>query len=231
VPLLGPRRHRDRALLGGLTSTGCAWLVVLVLDYGIGGVRGIGGWQLSPGHFVERHGLIVIIALGESIVAVGVGAEGSDLGAGVLLAAALGVVAAAALWWAYFDDLVPVAEHRLEAAPPGLERNLLARDSYSYLHLPMVAGIVLLALGVKKTLEHVDEPLHGMPAFALAGGVAVYLLGQAAYRLRNRQGADPARLAAAAACLVLALVAGQIDALVALAAVAAVTTVLIAGER
>ena len=72
----------------------------------------------------------------------------------------------------------------------------------------MVAGIVLLALGVKKTLEHVDEPLKAMPAFALAGGVAVYLLGQAAYRLRNRQGADPARLAAAAACLVLALVAG-----------------------
>ena len=109
----------------------------------------------------------------------------------MLLAAALGVVVAAALWWAYFDDLVPVAEHRLEAAPPGRERNLLARDSYSYLHLPMVAGIVLLALGVKKTLEHVDEPLHGMPAFALAGGVAVYLLGQAAYRLRNGQGRRP----------------------------------------
>jgi low temperature requirement protein LtrA len=173
----------------------------------------------------------VIIALGESIVAIGVGAEASDLGAPELLAAALGVVVAAALWWAYFDDLVLVAEQRLEEAPAGLTRNRLARDSYSYLHLPMVAGIVLLALGVKKTLEHVDEPLKAMPGAALAGGVAVYLLGQAAYRARNGQGADPARLAAAVVCLVLAALAGQIDALVLLAAVAAVSAALIAWER
>jgi low temperature requirement protein LtrA len=207
------------------------WIVVVVLDLFTGGVRGIGGFRLSPGHFVERHGLIVIIALGESIVAIGVGAEASGLGTPELVAAGLGVVVAAALWWAYFDDLVVVAEERLEAEPPGLERNRLARDSYSYLHLVMVAGIVLLALGVKKTLEHVDEPLKAMPGAALAGGVAVYLLGQAAYRMRSGHGADPARLAAAAACAVLAAVATQVDALVALAAVAAVAAALIASER
>jgi low temperature requirement protein LtrA len=207
------------------------WIGVLALDLGLGGVRGIGGWRLSPGHFVERHGLIVIIALGESIVAVGVGAEASDLGGAELVAAGLGVVVAAALWWAYFDDLVLVAEERLQAARPGLERNRLARDSYSYLHLVMVAGIVLLALGVKKTLEHVDEPLEAMPGAALAGGVAVYLLGQAAFRVRNRQGADPARLLAAAVCAVLAAVATGMDALVSLTAVAAVTVLLITWER
>jgi low temperature requirement protein LtrA len=207
------------------------WVVVLVLDLLTGGIRGIGGFRLSPGHFVERHGLIVIIALGESIVAVGVGAEGTDLGAPELFAAALGVIVAGALWWAYFDDLVRVAEERLEEAPAGLERNRLARDSYSYLHLPMVAGIVLLALGVKKTLGHVDEPLGTMPGFALAGGVATYLLGQAGYRLRNGQGTDPARLAAAAACAVLAVLATSMDALVALALVAAVAAAMIVAER
>src|SRR4029079_2810062 len=91
------------------------WAIVLLVDYGAAGVRGMGGWRLSPGHFVERHGLIVIIALGESIVAIGVGAEAADLGAADLVRAGAGVLVAARLWWACFDDLVVVAEQRLEA--------------------------------------------------------------------------------------------------------------------
>ena len=109
------------------------------------------GWKLVPGHFAERHGLIVIIALGESIVAIGVGAEvGVD--AGVVVAAVLGMAVAAALCWLYFDVVALVAERRLSNAAPGRERNEIARDSFSYLHFPMVAGIVLVAVGVKKTL-------------------------------------------------------------------------------
>ena len=109
-----------------------------------------------PGHFAERHGLIVIIALGESIVAIGVGAEvGVD--AGVVAAAVLGMGAAAALWWLYFDVVALVAERRLSNATPGQGANEIARDSYSYLHFPMVAGIVLLALGLKKTLGDVER--------------------------------------------------------------------------
>ena len=132
------------------TAQTVLWLVALAIDFVGGGLRGIGGWRLSPGHFAERHGLIVIIALGESIVAIGVGAEGIELGAGELLAAALGVVIAAALWWTYFDDALERVEARLHALPIGLARNRVARDTFSFLHLPLVAGIVLLALGARR---------------------------------------------------------------------------------
>ena len=106
------------------------------------------GWRLVPGHFAERHGLIMIIALGESIVAIGVGAE-SHLTVGIAAAAVVGVALAAAMWWIYFDVVALVSAQRLERAPAGQVRNELARDSYSYLHLPMVAGIVLVTLALK----------------------------------------------------------------------------------
>jgi low temperature requirement protein LtrA len=207
-----------------------AWVVVLVLDYVTGGLRGIGGWRLSPGHFVERHGLIVIIALGESIVAIGVGAEGSDLGAGELAAAALGVIAAGALWWTYFDRIADIGEHALEARAAGRERNTLARDSFSYLHLAMVGGIVLFALGMKKTLEHVEDPLKAVPALGVAGGVALYLLAMVAFEARNGAPLDGPRLLAAAACAALVPVAIETPALLALAAVAVVCAALIVYE-
>ncbi len=125
------------------------WVAALALDFGGVLVGGMEGWSVSPGHFAERHRLIVIIALGESIVAVGVGASGLDVDAGVVAATVLGVGVAAALWWAYFDGVAPVAERRLRRAE-GVERASLARDSYSFLHLPMVTGIVLLAVGSRR---------------------------------------------------------------------------------
>jgi low temperature requirement protein LtrA len=225
--ILAPAALLVAAALDGVAQ-GLLWLVALALDYGIGGQRGIGGWRLSPGHFVERHGLIVIIALGESIVAIGVGAQGSDLGVRELVAAGLGVVVAAALWWAYFDRISDVAERTLGAAPPGRARNTLARDSFSYLHLGMVAGIVLLALGVKKTLGHVEAPLDAVPALGVAGGVALYLLAQVAFQMRNGLRLDRPRLAAAGVCVALVPVATAVSALVALAAVAAVCAATIA---
>ena len=206
------------------------WLGVLLADYVLGGARGIGGWRLSPGHFVERHGLIVIIALGESIVAIGVGAAGSDLGAAELAAAALGVIVAAALWWTYFDRIAALGERTLERRPAGVARNTLARDSFSYLHLAMVAGIVLLALGVKKTLGDVGEDLKAVAALGVAGGVAVYLLAQAAFEARNDHPLDGPRALAAAACVALVPLATVVPALVALAAVAAVCVALVAFE-
>ena len=114
---------------------------------------------MVPSHFAERFGLIVIIALGESIVAIGVGSD-SEVDAGIVAGAVLGVVVCGALWWLYFDVVALVAERRLSKAAPGRERNAIGRDSYGYLHLPMVAGIVLLALGFKKTLGHVGEALE-----------------------------------------------------------------------
>ncbi len=147
-------------------------------------VFGITGWRLVPGHFAERHNLVIILALGESIVALGVGAQ-ADLTAGVITAAVLGVALASALWWTYFDVVALVTKLRLERAPEGAVRNALARDSYSYLHFPMVAGIILVAFGLEYTLAHVDDPLDDVHRFALLGGTAIYLLAHVALRLRN----------------------------------------------
>ena len=127
------------------------WALALVLDMGGPFLFGAEGWKLVPGHFAERHGAIVIIALGESIVAIGVGAK-ATLGAGVVAVAVLGIVIAAALWWVYFDVTAIIAARRLASAPEGRERNEIARDSYSYLHFPMVAGIALIAVGLKRTI-------------------------------------------------------------------------------
>ena len=157
------------------------------------------GWKLVPGHFAERHGLIMIIALGESIVAIGVGV-GGELSVGQGVAAVIGIGLAAALWWLYFDVVALVAARRLERAEVGRVQNEMARDSYSYLHFLMVAGIILVALGMKKTLGHVDDPLEVVPAFALLGGMACYLLGPRRLPLpphpHDQRAADGARGAA-----------------------------------
>ena len=159
------------------------WAVALVVDYFgvlIGRSR---AWRISPAHFAERHGLIVIIALGESIVAIGIGAAGVTLTASVVVAAVLGTLAIASLWWAYFD-VYAVGGQRQLSQREGVERARVARDAYSYLHLPMIAGIVLFALGLKKTLEHVGDPLDSVPAVALCGGLALYFLTHVALRIR-----------------------------------------------
>jgi low temperature requirement protein LtrA len=210
-------------------AQGALWAVALAVDYGVALLRGVGGFHVHAGHFVERHGLIIIIALGESIVAIGVGAAGLELRAGVVLAAFLGMVLAAGLWWAYFDYVALAAERRLIRAQ-GRERATLARDSYSYLHLPMVAGIVLVALGVKKTLAHVGDPLGAIPAVALCGGVALYLLGHNAFRLRDVGSVSVPRLAATAISLALIPAAVRMPALITLAATAMLLVALAAYE-
>ena len=138
------------------------------------------GWKLRPGHFAERHALIIIIALGESIVAIGVGSN-AGVDAGVVAAAVLGTGVAAALWWMYFDIVALVAEAAQNADPGKGEQNEIARDSFSYLHFPMVAGIVLVALGMKKTLVDTDEPLKLVPAFAMLAGTSIYLVAHVAF--------------------------------------------------
>jgi low temperature requirement protein LtrA len=208
---------------------GALWVVALVLDMGEPFLFGSEGWRLVPGHFAERHGLIIIIALGESIVAIGVGVSGG-VDAGVVTAATLGVAVAAALWWLYFDVVALVAERRLSRAAVGREQNEIARDSYSYLHFPMVAGIVLVALGLKKTLAEVGDPLDVVPATALLGGTAVYLLAHVSFRLRNLHTLNKQRLACAVLLLALIPAAVELPALATLAILAGVLTALIGYE-
>ncbi len=212
------------------TTQGLLWLLALLVDFGGPALFGVEGWKVAPGHFAERHGLIVIVALGESIVALGLGASAIPLTAGPLLAATLGFVVVACLWWAYFDVVALVAERKLHERE-GVERNRQARDAYSYLHLPMIAGIVLLALGVKKTLAHVGEPLRIEMGAALLGGVALYLMAHVAFRLRNTGTLSRRRVVAAAVLVALVPLAPEVDALVALAATTVVVVTLIAYRR
>ena len=205
------------------------WGGALAIDY-LGVLAGrMRGWRVSPEHFVERHGLVVIIALGESIVAIGVGAAGLPLDAGMLVAALLGITVAASLWWSYFDWVVYIAQARLAEAT-GPVRAALARDLYSYLHLPMVAGIVLFAFGLKTTLADVGAPLRTIPALGLCGGLALYLLAHVALRLRIGGGLGHGRPVATILLLGAIALARKVPALTALGLVAAVCTALIAYE-
>jgi low temperature requirement protein LtrA len=205
------------------------WGFALLLDMGEPYLFGSEGWKLAPSHFAERHGLIIIIALGEAIVAIGVGAH-QHVDAGIVVASALGMAVAGALWWLYFDIVALVAERRLTRAKVGREQNEIARDSFSYLHFPMVAGIVLLALGMKLTLQQVDEPLETVPAAAMLGGAAIYLLAHVAFRWRNVHRFNTARLACALLLFALIPLGTSIDALWTLALLAALLAVLIAYE-
>jgi low temperature requirement protein LtrA len=207
------------------------WALALALDAGGPLLFGADGWKLVPQHFAERHGAIIIIALGESIAAIGAGAS-AGVGAGVIAAAVLGTVVAGALWWLYFDVVAIVAERRLLKAREGRERNEIARDSYSYLHLPMVAGIALVAVGMKRTIAHVDEPLGLVPAAAMLGGAATYLLAHVAFRWRNIHKLNFQRLFCAAVLLgLLAIeVALKPASLVTLAVLAVLLSALIAYE-
>jgi low temperature requirement protein LtrA len=205
------------------------WGVALVIDTGGPFLFGSAGWRLVPGHFAERHGAFVIIALGESIVALGAVASGR-VDAGVVLAAVLGVALCGALWWLYFDIVALVGERRLSRAPEGRERNELARDSYSYLHLPMVAGIALVAVGLRQTLIDVTDPLALIPAVAMIGGASLYLLAHVAFRLRNVHQLNVQRLVIALALPALLPVARTLPAVATLAILTAVLAALILYE-
>ena len=223
VGLLVAASFADGLLQGGL------WAFALALDMGCPYFFGADGWKLAPHHFCERHGLIVIIAIGESIVAVGVGAD-AKVDLGIVVAAAVGTAVAAALWWLYFDIVAIVAARRLASAEAGRHRNEMARDAYSYLHFPMVAGIVLVALGMKKTLGNVEDPLKLVSAAALLGGTAVYLLAHVAFRYRHIRTVNARRLGLAVLLAAFVPVAVEIPALATITVLAATLTILIVVE-
>jgi low temperature requirement protein LtrA len=223
VGLLAGASWVDGVLQGGL------WLLALLFDMGGPFLIGASGWKLVPGHFAERHGLVVIIALGESIVAIGVGAP-TDVTTGVVTAAALGIALVSAMWWAYFDVASTLVARRLVEEPEGRTRNEMARDAYSLLHYPMIAGIVLVALGLKSALTHVADELATVPAFALVGGFALYLLAHVAFKLRTLRSLNRERLFVALVLLALVPAARGLPAVATLACVACLIWLLLAYE-
>ena len=205
------------------------WLIALAIDYVGPAIIGPGrGWHIAPEHFAERHGLIVLIALGESIIAIGVGA-GFELLTRVIVAAALGIVVISALWWLYFDVAAILARTRLTQAS-GVAQANLAREGYSYLHLPLVAGIVLFAFGLKTTLGHAGQELATVPAVGLCGGAALYLLGHVAFLFRTTGRLWRRRTIGAIVLLALIPAAVVVPALAALGLVAAVCSSVVAYE-
>jgi low temperature requirement protein LtrA len=193
------------------------WVAALMLGYGGGLLTGSSGWRVYPSHFAERHGLVIIIALGEAFIAIGIGATGTSLGPGEIIAAILGLLVATSFWLAYFD-FFSIRGERLLGDASGQERVALARDIYTFLHFPMIVGIVLFAFAMKIVLAHVGDELDSVAAFALCSGSALYLLTYSAIRSRveRRWRLSRGRFVAAVAVLVLLPVATTVPALVAL---------------
>jgi low temperature requirement protein LtrA len=160
------------ALAAAIDYAGPAWLTRERL-------RGL--QQVAVAHFAERYSLFIIICLGESIIAIGVGASGRRLDAELISAVTLSLLITIGLWWTYFDRFAATAEERLRGHHDPV---LAAADAYSYLHLVLVAGIIVLAVGDKAAVAHVNDPLSDATRLCLCGGVALYLLGHAAFRLR-----------------------------------------------
>ncbi len=205
------------------------WALAFVIGFFGPQLGGTAGWRVHPAHFAERYGLIVIIAVGESMSAIGFGARGTHLAHSVIAAAVLGLLVAASFCFAYFDFAAGGIE-RLLAERRGAERVALARDAYTYAHLPMIVGIVLFAFAMRTGLAHVHSKLHLIPALALCCGSALYLLSFVALRWRVSRRLGRGRVVAAVALALLTPIALSVSALATLVLVTAVWFALHAYE-
>jgi low temperature requirement protein LtrA len=213
------------------TAQTMLWVAAVAVTYAGPYVTGVGGFTVHAGHFVERHGLIVIIALGESIVAIGAGNDEITLDwslAGTGLAVMALVIG---LWWAYFDREAEASE-RVLAAATGPDRARLARDVYSYLHIPLVLGVVLAAVGIHEALAHPGDPLDPVVAGALGTGVALFFAALVAIRIR-RGASTPGLLGVVGAAVALAMapVAAEIAAAATFAVLGVVVLGVAVGQR
>ncbi|GAA5181726.1 low temperature requirement protein A [Rugosimonospora acidiphila] len=206
-----------------------AWGAALAVQIASPYLHPIGGFTISAAHFVERHGLVVIIALGESVVAIGVGARGTSLGWRLILAAVLGLVLAYNLWWAYFGGDDERAEHAMDRIEDATRRARTALRAYGYAHYPILLGIVLVAAGVKNVIGHTFRPMSTPGALALGGGIAVFLAGDLIFRRIMRIGRPWYRVACAVGALVTVPV-GRVLGIWQLAVITAALTVLLAVE-
>jgi low temperature requirement protein LtrA len=205
-----------------------AFVVMTLAPYLVPGCSWVGrasAFHLSAEHFVERHGLLVIVALGESVVAIGMGVDVKHLTPGVLGAIVLALALPAGLWWTYFTDTT-AAEHALAEADPGT-RSLPAVRAYNFAHIPILLGIVGAAAGIHGAIAHPGDPAPLPAAVALAGGVALYLLGIAEVRRCLRTRSPLSRLVAAVAALATIPIDTFVHAGLQLAAVAAVVAAML----
>jgi low temperature requirement protein LtrA len=220
------------AVIGGRIHTALFAAAVVTAWSGVYLTSRQGSWRVrSATHFNERHGLFILIALGESVTAIGIGAAQKPISTPLIAAAALGIAVALSLWWFYFDVSSRAAENRLRDAQ-GQARTRMALEAYSYGHFPIVAGIIITALGVEATLAHAGdtEPLGGFNALALLGGAALYLTGHLIFKNRMHYPPSRPRLVTAAMLLAATPAAAALPPLAALVGLVVILAVLILVE-
>jgi low temperature requirement protein LtrA len=207
------------------------WLAALACAYVGSALSGSTGWQVHPFHLAERYGLVVIIALGEAFISIGIGVTGTGIGPAEIVAAVLGLLVATSFWLAYFD-FFSIRGARILAELHGADQVAFARDAYAYAHFPMIVGIVLFAFAMKTIVAEVGEDLDSVAAFALCGGSALYLLAFSTIRslLERRVTVSRGRFVAALLLLLVLPLATVVSALAALALVTAVWLALHAYE-
>jgi low temperature requirement protein LtrA len=207
------------------------WTLAVAIDYAgpawLTRERLRGLQQVAVAHFAERYSLFVIICLGESIVAIGLSASERPVDTDLVLAVSLGLLATIGLWWTYFDRFAAVAEARLREHDDPV---LAAADAYSYLHLVIVAGIIIFAVGMKLAIHDLGEPLSDAARLTLCAGVAIYLLGNAAFRLRMVGTVAYGKLAGAGGLLAVFALGGELSALWLMAVATLVLAILCALE-
>jgi low temperature requirement protein LtrA len=207
------------------------WAVAFVAEWGTGLVGGASeGFAVQPAHFVERHGLVVIVALGESVVAIGIGASGLPLDAELAGVAVLGLLLSACLWWAYFGGDDEAAEHAL-AREPLAQRAWKALIGFGVWHLPILLGIIVMAAGLKKATGHPFDHLHEPQALALAGGVALFMVGDALFRRTLEIGMGALRAAVGIAALATIPLGLEVSAAAQIAALVVLLAGALAAER
>jgi low temperature requirement protein LtrA len=224
------------ALADGTTRT-LLWVAALAVDYGaplatfwVPGRTRLGGetWDVQVSHFAERFQLFIIIALGESIVITGATTSGLELDAARVAAFAVAFLGSAAMWWLYFNYVARIAERRLELSA---NRTVLARDAYTYLHVVMVAGVIVAAVGDELAIAHPTEVLPGREVAAVVAGPAIYLLAHALFRWRMAGTISWKRLGGAIACVAAGAVGLVAPALVLATLVTAILIAVIAAEQ
>ncbi|HEV7742532.1 MAG TPA: low temperature requirement protein A [Pseudolysinimonas sp.] len=210
------------------------WLVAIVLDLAVVYLTSRGGnWRLnSIAHFSERHSLVVILALGESVVAIGIGVGHEPVSTAIIVGSVLAVGLAVGMWWVYFHHFAPKTEH-LIGQRSGVERAGVATDVYTYLHLSLVAGVVVAALGVEQAMHSVEgmRSLELFGAFALGGGVAMYIAGTAFIWRRVAGEWALIRFGGATLCVLLIPVLALLPAIVSLGVVAIVVAAIVGAEQ
>lgn len=210
------------------------WVVAIVIDFGSGYLLDARHWLVrSAEHWADRFGLIILVALGSAIVSTGLSVTNRAVSTMTILATVLGLVLIAALWWAYFDVDATVGQRRVQSLSDG-RRSRLALEAYTYAHLVMITGIVLVALGLRKTVAEVER-FHGpvgwdMPLLTLYGGVILFLLGDKLFWWRITQRLRSLRVTAIFTLAALAAACTQISRLAGLAVLAAAVTAFALAE-